>query len=147
MPKKTGRPLKLTKDRSDRIVSAIRAGNYAEVASRYGGVHPTSYYSYMKRGETDADAGKTTVFAEFFTAVKKAEADAEVRAVALVNTAMKDNWTAAMTYLERRFPQRWGRREVVEHAGEGGGPIGVRVVFGGRYKPDGALDSTKDTAS
>ena len=24
---------------------------------------------------------------------------------------MAENWTAAMTFLERKFPQRWGRRD------------------------------------
>lgn len=33
------------------------------------------------------------------------------------------SWQAAMTYLERRNPGRWRRRDAVEHSGEGGGPL------------------------
>jgi hypothetical protein len=39
---------------------------------------------------------------------------------------MEKNWQAAMTYLERKFPQRWGRRVDVT---TGGLPVmTVRVI-------------------
>ncbi len=100
-----GRPTKLTPEVQERIVSAIRAGNYAQVAARYAGIGETTYYEWMKRGRA-ARSGK---FAEFQKAIKKAEGEAEVRCVALIHKHMEGNWQAAMTYLERKFPDRWAR--------------------------------------
>ena len=38
---------------------------------------------------------------------------------------MADDWRAAMTYLERRFPDRWGRRQRHEVSGPDGGAIAI----------------------
>ena len=35
---------------------------------------------------------------------------AEVRAVAIIQKKMPDDWRAALAYLERKHPKRWGRR-------------------------------------
>src|SRR3990172_7679311 len=102
-----GRPTKLNPEVSEFIVAAIRAGNYAEVAAKAAGIHPATYYEWMKRGKTGAKADK--LYAEFAEAVKRGEGEAEAHAVALVRKAMPDNWQAAMTYLERRYPYRWRR--------------------------------------
>lgn len=48
---------------------------------------------------------------ELWESVKEAEAEAEMDAIRIVENHMEDNWQAAMTYLERRFPERWRRRE------------------------------------
>ena len=52
---------------------------------------------------------------QFCQAIKKALADFEVRTVTLVQQAAPADWRAAMTLLERRFPDRWGRRDRVDH--------------------------------
>jgi len=33
-----------------------------------------------------------------------------VRAVAIIQKKMPDDWRAALSYLERKHPKRWGRR-------------------------------------
>jgi hypothetical protein len=50
--------------------------------------------------------------------VQRAEADSEVHAVATVRKAMPENWRSAVEFLERRFPDRWRRRQSIEHDGE-----------------------------
>ena len=108
--KKTGgRKTKLTPETQERIVSAIRAGNYANVAAEYAGIGETTFYRWLQEG-SEAEDG---IYRDFREAVKTAEREAEVRAVAMVQKAMPDNWTAAMTYLERKHPGRWGRRDRV----------------------------------
>ena len=37
--------------------------------------------------------------------------DREHHRLAIVQKHMVENWLAAMTYLERKFPERWGRRD------------------------------------
>jgi hypothetical protein len=43
---------------------------------------------------------------------------------------MDENWQAAMTYLERKFSERWSRREKVDVGSHDGGPLEIvnRVV-------------------
>jgi transposase len=115
------RPSKLTPAVQDRIVAAIRAGNYAEPAARSAGVSPATYHRWMARGEKEPSG----IYRDFYEAVRKAEADAEVEAVARVRRAMPDDWRASMTYLERRYPERWRRRDSHEHTGAGGGPVRI----------------------
>ena len=101
-----GRPSKLTPEVQERICSAIRAGNYYEAACAYAGIHYSTFRKWMQKGET-AKSGK---FREFFETIKKAEHEAEVRMVAQWQKHMPENWQAIATFLERRFPDRWGRR-------------------------------------
>ena len=107
------RPSKLTDEVQDRIVRAIRAGNYAEAACHSAGISSSTFYRWMTRG--DAEAGAYRVFRE---AVLQAEAEAEVHAVAIIRRAMTDDWRAAMAYLERRYPSRWRRHQTTELTGE-----------------------------
>ena len=48
-------------------------------------------------------------YRQFWQAVKAAEGEAEVRAVAIIQKKMPEDWRAAMSYLERQHPKRWGR--------------------------------------
>jgi len=111
-----GRPSKLTPEVQKKIVDAIKLGSYAEVAAALAGVHPGTYYRWMQLGEA-ASSGK---YYEFRESVKEANAFSEAYAIAMVRKAMPENWQAAMTYLERRFPDRWTRMQRLEHTGAQG---------------------------
>ena len=107
------RPTKLTPEICQRIVTAIRAGNYAEPAARSAGISPATYYRWLRRGQK-APSG---IYRDFCEEVRRAESDAEVHAVAVIRRAMSGDWRAAAHYLERRYPDRWRRRESLEHEG------------------------------
>jgi hypothetical protein len=106
------------------IVEAVRAGNYANVAAASAGIHRSTYFAWMNRGEAASDALSSgdpvdeaeIAFADFHDRVRQAEAEAEMAAVASVREA-KGGWQAHMTYLERRFPVRWRRMDGIKHAG------------------------------
>jgi hypothetical protein len=104
------RKTKLTPQVQGRIVQAIRSGNYANVAARYAGIDERSYFGWMQRGEREGSG----IYFQFFLAIKDAESAAEVEAVAQVRLAARESWQAAMTWLERKFPERWGRRERID---------------------------------
>jgi transposase len=108
------RPTKLTPEVQQRIVAAIRAGNYAEPAARSAGISAATYHRWMKRGERESKG----IYRDFHDEVRRAEAEAEVHAVAVIRKAMPDDWRAAAHYLERRYPEHWRRRESLEHEGE-----------------------------
>lgn len=103
---KGGRPTKLTPEVQEKICNAIRAGNYYEAACAYAGIGYSTFRTWMIKGEK-ARSGK---YREFVEAIKKAEYEAEVRLVAQWQKHMPENWQAIATFLERRYPERWGRR-------------------------------------
>jgi transposase len=107
---RTGRPTKLTPEVQERIVTALRAGNYRETASRHAGIS----YMTFRRWEMKGEAVKSRKFCEFCEAIKKAEADAEVRDLELISKAAEEQWQAAAWKLERKYPQRWGRRDATK---------------------------------
>ncbi len=102
-----GRTTKLTPEVQEKIVSAIRAGNYANVAAEYAGIGERTFYRWLQQGSEEEQG----IYGQFRQAVKTAERESEVRAVAIIQKHMDDNWQAAMTYLERKHPSRWGRRD------------------------------------
>jgi len=112
-----GRPTKLTKPVQDRIVELLAAGNYQETAARAAGISRSTFHRWMKRGAHAKQRGKDSRYRDFRDSVKKAEAVAEVAAVKCVIDASETKWQAAMTFLERKFPERWSRGERVEHSG------------------------------
>ena len=100
------RPTTLPPKVRERIVESIRAGAYAEQAARAAGIAPSTYCDWLRRGE----AGEPT-FSEFSEALRAGEAEAEIAAVATIREAAQaGDWRAAAHYLERRHPERWGRR-------------------------------------
>jgi hypothetical protein len=113
------RPIKLSEEVTGQIVTAIRAGNYAEAACQAAGISTSTYYRWMTRGAQEPGSP----FARFRDAVLRAEGEAEVHAVAIIRRAMPDDWRAAVTYLERRHPQRWRHRQQTELVGADGAPL------------------------
>ena len=101
-----GRPSKLTPEVTKRLTEAIRAGNYYEAACGYAGIHYSTFRKWMIKGEK-AKSGK---YREFFEAVTRAEYEAEVRMVAQWQKHMPEDYRAIRDFLERRYPDRWGRR-------------------------------------
>lgn len=116
-----GRPSKLTSEVKARLVQAIEAGNYYEAACGYAGITYTTFRNWMIKGE-NAKSGK---YREFFEAITRAETVAEVRMVAQWQQHMPEDYRAIRDFLERRFPERWGRKDKVQQeiSGPDGGPI------------------------
>jgi hypothetical protein len=125
------RPTKLTKGLAEKICRAIRAGNYPAVAARAAGVAESTFYRWMEQGRSAASG----IYRDFYEEVKGAEAEAEVRAVAVIAKAMSGEWRAAVGLLERRFGERWRRRERMESAME------ERPVFDLKELPEKELKS------
>lgn len=118
-----GRKTKLTQDLIQEAEKLLRAGNYASTVCSYLGIHESTWYRWMEEGKE----AKSGIKKEFCEAIKRAETTAEIRNVNLIQKAAEEDWRAAMTYLERKFPDRWGRKERVEakiqHSGKDGGAI------------------------
>ena len=114
------RPTKLDEHMEERILTAIRAGNYPTTAARMAGIHATTLASWRERGELGQEP-----FCSFLERMEKARAEGEVSLVARIAQAGRETWQANAWLLERQYPDRWGRRERHEHTGRDGGPIEV----------------------
>ncbi len=114
-----GRPTKLTPEVHERIVQAVKAGNYVQSACRFAGVSTSTYYRWLDRASEEPGSA----YARFRYGVEKAEAEAEVYAVAIIRKAMPGDWRAALAFLERRHPRRWRPQSQTELVGRDGGPI------------------------
>jgi uncharacterized protein YcaQ len=94
------RPLAITDQVKEKILEAIRGGNFREVAARYAGVSPKTLHVYLKRRDDEARA--------FRIAVLEAEAKVEIDIVGAINTMARTNDIKAGTwYLARKFSGRW----------------------------------------
>ncbi|MFX4303012.1 IS630 transposase-related protein [Alicyclobacillus tolerans] len=111
----------MTDDLQRKIVEAIRAGNYIETAAAYAGVNKSTIYDWLKRGAR----GDGAEFVSFSNAVEKALAEAEMRDVLIIGNAAKENWQAAAWRLERKFPERWGRKDRMNIQAD----VNAKVVF------------------
>jgi len=123
---KGGAPTKLTPELQTKIVAFIRAGGYVETAAAAAGINKSTFYDWLKRGA----AQKAGPYREFSDAVEKAAAESEMADVARINKAAQDGvWQAAAWRLERKFPERWGRKERTDPAAGGGDtPIVLQYV-------------------
>lgn len=134
-----GRPNRLFEERMvAEICELIEVGNYVPTACAAVGISESTYYRWLSDGlavedmiasREDGDdlrdrmrqgelvIGLTPVQVrswEFRDRVLRASARSEAFAVAMVRKHMPDQWTAAMTFLERRFPGRWKRKEQID---------------------------------
>jgi transposase len=124
--RRRGRP-KLTEvpaEVQQKIIQALLGGNYLETAAAYAGIHKSTLYNWLKRGARQ----KTGPFRDFSDAVRKAQADAEVRDVARIAQAAAVNWQACAWRLERKFPAKWGRRQAKGYSAEQFTAFVMRVV-------------------
>jgi hypothetical protein len=69
------------------------------------GISEQTYINWMRWGEKS----RKGLYFSFFESVKKAEAQAIARNVAVIQTAAKDSWQAAAWWLERKHPHEWGK--------------------------------------
>ena len=115
-----GRPSKLTPAVQEAIVEGVRLGMSLSSAAERVGVAAATANDWMRRGEgRHRQKPPTPSFVAFAAAVKRAEAELEATMLERVHAAalsgQPQTWQAAMTLLERRFPDRYGRFDRTRH--------------------------------
>lgn len=119
-----GRPCLLDKKMHDRLVSLVAGGNYYTVACAACNISYEVFNHWMRIGinlAKDYDNGKEIPkdrlkYLHFLHDIKKAEAFVETQVVGKI--LVDKDWKAQMTYLERKYPDRWGRVDRQKHEGE-----------------------------
>jgi len=107
-----GRPTKLTKERQERIATAIEEGVPLVAACRLNGIVYKSHERWMERGE-EQDEG---IFAEYCQRVTRALGhDQNEKTQEMLEAANKQNDTGTMlTVLKQRYPETWGDTDISE---------------------------------
>ena len=99
--KPRGRPRSVMTDEViDKILRTIELGVWPDRAAQMHGVSGASLRSHKAR------------HADFATLIEKAEAKAESSIHGKILLHMDKQWTAAAWMLERRFPERYAKREM-----------------------------------
>jgi transposase len=118
-----GRPrkLRMQPELTEELCGYLEKGLFLREACALAGVHNESVYSWMRKGVNDQNKELNTPEADFAGAVKRAMAKAEENALEGIRTAGQypQFWAANAWYLERKFPEKYGKRDRValEHSG------------------------------
>jgi len=118
---------KFTADRRKAILEALERGNTLTHAAALAGVSREAVYDWLKRGAEAKDP--ESAYRRFAEDVARANALVADYAVGKIKDAMPDDWRASMTFLERRFPEEYAKRERHEVSGPKGEPIKVELQW------------------
>ena len=123
-----GRPTDLNLSTQKKICEAISRGATQRDAAMSAGIGRSTFLEWIRRGnDTDSTRSFDPIYADFADAVEKAEAECAVRMAHIVCDAAPENWQAGMTWLERRRPDDWARRDKVQHGSDPENPVIVRT--------------------
>lgn len=110
VPSKGNYHTKLTKELCDEICTYIEMGNYINRSCEAVGISPSTYNNWKKKGRKGIEP-----YATFLERIEKVEAKAEINHLGLIHdVAESGNWLASAWILERRYPNRFGKRERME---------------------------------
>lgn len=117
---KAGRPTKLTKEMHERVVDAVRAGNFLEVAAGFNGIDNSTLHRWIERGRKgvapyaafvrDLDRARTASEVEDVVELRKAARGGTVRCENCGATVALQNGDPKIRQwlLEKRHQTRWG---------------------------------------
>jgi hypothetical protein len=122
------RPRKYSQRVHDRIVKAIREGAYFGDAFRLAGIHRNTGFEWLRLGRDKPELHPE--YAQLGLDIEQADAEYIEEMLGHVNAAARsrkpNTWPAAMTALERRYPDRFSRRETTVIEG-GQTPLEVKA--------------------
>ena len=107
----------------ERLLQAIRLGAFIEHACYYAGINSSTFRQWRQKATEGIEPYKS-----FWVKVNEAESEAIMRRLARIENAGKDgSWQADAWYLERKYPDKFGRRDRVELAGDPNAPVEIQL--------------------
>jgi len=95
------------------IVDAIKKGSSRTAAFASTGLNADTIFGWLRSAKINPEMYPEYV--KLLTDIEREEADVQIQmSEVVVNAALSGNpnmWPAAMTYLERRDPENWGKRD------------------------------------
>lgn len=118
-----GRPTKLNERIRVTICDALQRGCYYETATALAGISVRTLRNWLREGarilKEEADGrlldARDSQLADFYLGCRQAEAEMEHDALGEIRRHGEREWTAHAWRLERRWPERYGRRDRVSH--------------------------------
>jgi len=127
-----GRPSKATDETMKKVLDGIKAGLSYQGACGLARVHYTTFLRWRQWGEK----GTSDKFRKFCEELSYAEAVAEAEQLKKIKNDPDTKY--ACWILERRHPDRWGKKEQVQQeiSGKDGQPITINLTRTTFTKPD-----------
>lgn len=155
-PARVGRPTVLTTDVAKAYNGAIIAGANLREAAHVAGISPRTVQLWRNRlvdtygtledavdtpddQLPDDDTTEPTLrsLILFFRDIERAQSVAIADRLRRIRQAGEQGmWTADAWWLERNFPDRYGRRQRIDHAGVPDEPVEISIRFDGREDND-----------
>lgn len=110
-PHPIGRPPKLTNELIENFCDLIIEGLTLERAARLSGISATTIYRWLAMGKKE---DSEQIYKELVERVQEATECSEFELLQAMRIAGSDtrNWRAQAWLLERRFPEKYGKREI-----------------------------------
>lgn len=121
------------------IVQAVRNGNYRGTAARLMGINESTLRDWMNLAQSYREQGlepgdpevRFPEYLKLLEDLESAEAEFEDQMVGMVRQAalsgVPQTWQAAMTALERKHPEKWGKRDALKIQGDAESPLQVET--------------------
>lgn len=107
-----------------KIIQYLGAGCFIETAAAAAGINKTTLYEWMKKAERSEEDGSTEELRAWKAQLDEAEANAEARAIMGIQEAGGQGvWQAFAWFLERKYSQRWGRKDTTLLGNPDGSPL------------------------
>lgn len=105
--------IKLNHEVMGELERLVKDGNYISTACGAVGITIQTYDNWKRWGREDNNGREFhELYKEFYERLSKAESYAEGEFLGIIKDAAKaGTWQAAAWYLERKYPEKWGRRE------------------------------------
>lgn len=133
--------LKLTDELIAELCKYKKAGLTNKAVCDAAGISEPTFYDYLKRGEANVGAGKSTIFSKFFKSYKKAETQHKLlRLQQIAKAAEEGNWQAAAWELERCYPAEYGKRVAAELTGKDGEAIKTESALSGSVNVNASVN-------
>jgi len=117
------KPYKLDEALTDRLLQAIKLGSYIEHACAYAGINSSTYRRWRQNAELEIEPYKS-----LFEKIHQAEAEGIIRRIGRIEkVAQEGNWQADAWLLERKYPDKFGRRDRVTLQSDPNAPIEVNL--------------------
>ena len=122
----------LDKQITDTLLQAIKLGAFIEHACYYSGINSSTFRSWRSKAEDGVEPYKS-----FWSEVTKAEAEGIIRRMARIEKAgLEGNWQADAWVLERKYPEKFGRRDRVQISGDPNAPVEIDLTWSDGSKLD-----------
>lgn len=108
---------KLTVEVIEVLLKHLKDGVHPETACRLAGITERTLHNWVDRGMEDLKAQQPTEYVTFLLQMWEAEATSEADMVAKWKRHFDKDWRAIATFLERRYPERWAKRNETKVTG------------------------------